>query len=79
MVGVPHKLRGEAIVAFVEMEPEQHLAAAELRAHARALTSYMRPLRYVLLDAGQLPLNRAAKTDYVRLREMAGPAGQPRT
>jgi acyl-CoA synthetase (AMP-forming)/AMP-acid ligase II len=71
VVGVPHKLRGEAIVAFVEKEPGQDLAAAELRAHARALASYMRPLRWVILEPGQLPLNRVVKTDYVRLQEMA--------
>ena len=71
VVGVPHKLRGEAIVAFVEKQPGQDLAAAELRTHARALASYMRPLHWVILEPGQLPLNRVVKTDYVRLREMA--------
>ena len=32
----------------------------------------MRPLHYVLLEPGAMPLNRAAKSDYVRLRESAG-------
>jgi hypothetical protein len=31
----------------------------------------MRLLHYVILEPGQLPLNRVAKTDYVRLYEMA--------
>jgi len=31
----------------------------------------MRPLHYVLLEPGQLPLNRVAKTDYVLLSEEA--------
>ena len=35
------------------------------------MASYMRPFHYVLLDPGQLPLNRIAKIDYVRLSEMA--------
>lgn len=31
----------------------------------------MRPRHYVLLQPGQMPLNRVAKPDYVRLQEMA--------
>lgn len=33
--------------------------------------SFMRPLHYVILEAGRMPLNRVEKTDYVRLEEMA--------
>jgi hypothetical protein len=44
---------------------------AELKQHARGMASYMRPLHYVLLDPGQMPLNRSTKTDYVRLSSMA--------
>jgi acyl-CoA synthetase (AMP-forming)/AMP-acid ligase II len=71
VVGIPHKLLSEAIVAFVEKKTGEEITVAELRAHARALASYMRPLHYVLLDPGKLPLNRAVKVDYVKLREMA--------
>ncbi len=70
-VGVEHRLLTEAIVAFVEKKPGIELTVAELRRRGLKLTSYMRPLHYVLLEAGQMPLNRAAKSDYVRLREMA--------
>jgi hypothetical protein len=31
----------------------------------------MRALHYVILDPGGMPSNRAAKIDYLRLREMA--------
>ena len=31
----------------------------------------MRPLHYVILEPGGLPLNRVAKTDYFLLRERA--------
>jgi len=31
----------------------------------------MRPRHYVLLQPGEMPLNRVAKPDYLRLREMA--------
>jgi hypothetical protein len=68
---VEHALFSEAIVAFVEKRPGADLPVAELRRHARTLASYMRPLHYVVLEPGGLPLNRVVKTDYVRLSEMA--------
>jgi fatty-acyl-CoA synthase len=70
-VGVEHRLLSEAIVVFVEKKPGAELTPGELRQHARGMASYMRPLHYVLLEPGQLLLNRAAKTDYVRLSEHA--------
>lgn len=70
-VGADHRLLSEAIVAFVEKKAGVDLTVQELRQHARTMASYMRPLHYVLLEAGQMPLNRAAKIDYVRLSETA--------
>jgi fatty-acyl-CoA synthase len=71
VVGVPHPVFTEAIVAFVERKPGADLTVAELKRHARGLATYMRPVSYVMLDPGGIPLNRVAKTDYLRLREMA--------
>jgi acyl-CoA synthetase (AMP-forming)/AMP-acid ligase II len=71
VVGVDHAIWSEAIVAFVEQKPGAELTAAELKKHARGLTSYMRPLHYVILDPGQLPLNRVAKVDTLLLKERA--------
>jgi acyl-CoA synthetase (AMP-forming)/AMP-acid ligase II len=71
VVGVEHAMISEAIVAFVEKKPGAELTAQELERHARALASYMRPRHYVVLEPGQLPLNRVVKTDYVRLSQMA--------
>ncbi len=70
-VGAEHRLLSEAIVAFVEKKAGSDLTIHELRRHARMLASYMRPLHYVLLDPGKMPLNRVAKIDYLRLSEMA--------
>ncbi len=70
-VGVGHALISEAIVAFVEMKPGVTLSSSMLERHARELASYMRPRHYVLLQPGEMPLNRVAKPDYLRLREMA--------
>lgn len=71
VVGVEHPLLCEAIVAFVEKKPAVELTVSELRRHARGMASYMRPLHYVILEPGGMPLNRVAKNDYFRLREMA--------
>jgi acyl-CoA synthetase (AMP-forming)/AMP-acid ligase II len=71
VVGAEHAVFSEAIVAFIEKKAGASLEVRELRRHARELPSYMRPLHYVLLDPGQFPLNRVAKTDYVLLSEMA--------
>lgn len=70
-VGHEHARWSEAIIAFVEKRPGAALTEAELRRHARALTSYMRPLHYVILEPGEMPLNRSAKSDTMRLQEMA--------
>jgi len=71
VVGAEHALLTEAIVAFVEKRPGAELSVKELRDHSRSLTSYMRPLHYVILEPGQMPLNRSVKVDYLRLRDLA--------
>jgi acyl-CoA synthetase (AMP-forming)/AMP-acid ligase II len=70
-VGAPHEVRVEAIVAFIEKKPEVGLTVAELKQHARGMAAFMRPLHYVILEPGRMPLNRSAKIDYVKLSEMA--------
>ncbi|MBL6976281.1 MAG: acyl--CoA ligase [Deltaproteobacteria bacterium] len=72
VVGVEHDVFSEAIVAFVEKKADAPVTVEELEAHAKAnLASYMRPLHYVLVEPGEFPLNRVAKTDYVTLSETA--------
>jgi fatty-acyl-CoA synthase len=70
-VGVDHRLLSEAIIVFVEKKPGAEVSIPELKQHARGLASYMRPLHYVIIDAGQMPLTRVVKVDYLRLGEMA--------
>ena len=71
VVGHEHAIWGEAIVAFVEPRPGANLTVADLRRHARSLAGYMRPLHYVLLEPGAMPLNRAVKVDTLKLQELA--------
>ena len=71
VVGATHEVFSEGIVAFVETKAGADVTVAELQAHAKGIAAYMRPLHYVLLPPGELPLNRVAKTDYVVLKERA--------
>jgi acyl-CoA synthetase (AMP-forming)/AMP-acid ligase II len=71
VVGVEHEVFSEGIVAFVEKKPGIQLHVEELEEHSKGLASYMRPQHFVILETGQMPLNRVAKTDYVTLKETA--------
>jgi len=71
VVGVAHDVASEAVVAVVEKRPAVELTRQELNRHARSLPSYMRPRHWIILEAGQLPLNRMVKPDYARVQEMA--------
>lgn len=70
-VGAPHDVYSEGVVLFVELRPGAKLSRQQLEAHAKGIAAYMRPLHYVLVPPGELPLNRVAKTDYLELAERA--------
>jgi len=71
VVGVDHAVASEAVVAVVEKKPEVELDPQELNRHARSLPSYMRPRHWIILQPGQMPLNRMVKPDYARAQQMA--------
>ena len=71
VVGAAHAVVSEAVVAVVEKKPGTEPTAKELERHARSLPSYMRPRHWIILEPGQMPLNRMGKPDYGRVREMA--------
>jgi acyl-CoA synthetase (AMP-forming)/AMP-acid ligase II len=71
VVGVDHAIAFEAGVGVVEKRPHVELSRKELDRHARSLPSYMRPRHWIILEAGQMPLNRVVKPDYMRAQEMA--------
>jgi acyl-CoA synthetase (AMP-forming)/AMP-acid ligase II len=71
VVGHEHRVWIEGIVAFVEKLPGADLTEADLRKHARGLAGYMRPLHYVILEPGAMPMNRTAKVDVTRLQQLA--------
>ncbi len=71
VVGAPHEVVSEAVVALVEKKPAVELDVTELNQHMRSLPSYMRPRHWIILEPGKMPLNRLAKPDYLRAQEMA--------
>jgi fatty-acyl-CoA synthase len=71
VVGAPHEVASEAVVALVEKKPAIELDEKELSLQARTLPSYMRPRHWIILEPGKMPLNRLAKPDYLRAQEMA--------
>ena len=71
VVGVPHEVTGEGVVAMVEKRPGVELTVPELERHTRALANYMRPRHWMIVEPGQLPLNRLGKPDTKRAQELA--------
>nr|MDO8111023.1 long-chain fatty acid--CoA ligase [Candidatus Sigynarchaeota archaeon] len=72
IVGVPHEVFTEGIMAFVEKATKDTvLKVEELEKAANEMASYKRPSHYEILEPATIPLNRVAKTDYVALKERA--------
>jgi len=71
VVGVPHEITSEAVVAVVEKKPGADLSLRKLERHARTLAPYMRPRHWIILEPGKMPLNRMAKPDHLRIQELA--------
>ncbi|MHA1732651.1 MAG: class I adenylate-forming enzyme family protein [Promethearchaeota archaeon] len=72
VIGIQHDVFSEGIVALVEVKPDAAVTEADLKAHMKeAVAAYMRPLLYVFLKPGEIPLNRVAKTDYLECKKIA--------
>jgi len=71
VVGVEHEVFSEGIMAFVECLPDQSVTPEEVLKACDDISSYSRPSHVVVFKAGELPLNRVAKTDYMMLKDTA--------
>ncbi|HSV95646.1 MAG TPA: class I adenylate-forming enzyme family protein [Spirochaetota bacterium] len=71
VVGVEHEVFSEGIMAFVECLPDQSVTPEEVVKTCEDISSYSRPSHVVVFKAGELPLNRVAKTDYMMLKDTA--------
>nr|MDO8085107.1 class I adenylate-forming enzyme family protein [Candidatus Sigynarchaeum springense] len=69
LVGIPHEVFTEGAMAFVEKAPGQTVTVAELEKVAQEMAAYKRPSHWEIVESGQIPLNRVAKTDYVTLKQ----------
>ena len=65
VVGVEHEVFSEGIMAFVECLDGQTITPEEVIAACGDISAYSRPSHVVILKAGEIPLNRVAKTDYL--------------
>jgi fatty-acyl-CoA synthase len=70
-VGVEHDLLVEAVMVFAEAPAEGTLLASQVAEACRDMASYSRPSHVEIVQAGSLPLNRVAKTDYLELKRQA--------
>ncbi|KAH3758167.1 long-chain fatty acid--CoA ligase [Pelomyxa schiedti] len=71
VVGVPHNIYSEGIVAFVELSEGSTVTPDEVKQSTATLTAYKRPQHIVVMKTGAMPLNRMAKVDYKALTQQA--------
>ncbi len=71
VIGAEHNIFTEGIMAFVEVKDGASLTEQEVLDACRDISAYSRPSHVEILKAGELPLNRVAKTDYMELKNRA--------
>ncbi len=71
VIGVEHEVFSEGIMAFVECLDGKTVTPEEVLEACNDISAYSRPSHVVILKAGEIPLNRVAKTDYLNLRQKA--------
>ncbi len=69
-VGAEHEVFSEAIICFIGLKNGQQLEKSEVEKTFKELAAYKRPSHIQFMDSEQFPLNRVAKTDYVKLEEL---------
>ncbi|MHA1847933.1 MAG: class I adenylate-forming enzyme family protein, partial [Promethearchaeota archaeon] len=71
VVGMPHDIYSEGIIAFVEKKAGKTITPEEVMQECKGMAAYKRPLHVVIMDPAQIPLNRVEKTDYMLLKNIA--------
>jgi len=71
VIGMPHDVYSEGIVAFVEKKPGKHITVEEIKNACKEMAAYKRPEHIVIMEPAQIPLNRVEKTDYILLKNIA--------
>ncbi len=70
-VGAEHAIYSEAIIAFVEAKENVTITENDVFDACKDIASYSRPSFVQILKPGEFPLNRVAKTDYMRLKQIS--------
>jgi fatty-acyl-CoA synthase len=68
VVGAPHEIYSEGIIAFVEPVEGETINVEEVMGACEDISSYSRPSHVEIITYGEFPLNRVAKTDYMELK-----------
>ncbi|MFX1577097.1 MAG: class I adenylate-forming enzyme family protein [Promethearchaeota archaeon] len=69
VVGVPHDVFTEGVMAFVEKaKGVKSLSIEELEIAVKDIAAYKRPSHFEILESGEIPLTRVGKTDYMILQ-----------
>ncbi len=69
IVGVPHEVFTEGIMAFVEKaKGVDELSVDDLESAMKDIAAYKRPSHFEIVDSGEIPLTRIGKTDYMILQ-----------
>ncbi|MFX1540953.1 MAG: class I adenylate-forming enzyme family protein, partial [Promethearchaeota archaeon] len=69
IVGVPHEVFTEGIMAFVEKaKGVDELSVDDLESAVKDIAAYKRPSHFEIVDSGEIPLTRIGKTDYMILQ-----------
>jgi acyl-CoA synthetase (AMP-forming)/AMP-acid ligase II len=71
ILGYPHAIYGEGIIAFVEQKKGKQVTPEQVQEVAKGLAAYKRPSLVVILKYNDMPMNRLEKVDYVNLNNMA--------
>jgi hypothetical protein len=62
-------------MTFVEsVDPDQRVVCEEVFEACQDISAYSRPSHVIVVEAGKMPLNRVAKTDYMALKQTASDA-----
>ncbi|MFX0085211.1 MAG: class I adenylate-forming enzyme family protein [Candidatus Hodarchaeota archaeon] len=67
-IGIPHEVFTEGIMAFIEVKEGVQLSVEELETAVKNIASYKRPSHFEIVKAGEIPLTRVGKTDYMNLQ-----------
>lgn len=72
VVGAPHEMFDEGLLAFVQPKPGTELAAEEVMEHCKGIASYKRPQHVVIWPEDEpFPITRTAKVDKMALKANA--------